>query len=355
MAILALAWSRVHPIEGAKNQPYLDEKRAELQAMRKAGFSILLDLGTQYAPDWIYDYPHSRFRNQYGDEYSGGIGETGVNAVFNDDMRTKLAAYVEEVFADFGTHVDVVRLGFMRYGEIGYPHPSFNAKTNSYWAYDDIAQGKAVGLPAGIEPCPVPGWVPGQSSADHDDARRFAAWYIASLQNYHDWQIGLVGRVHHGRMAMLYPSWGIRDGQLERAMSVDLGGTTSAEVNGEIQRGFDFRRFVAGIDTPRVIVYGTWIDSNPDWSDDDAPNPRNPCPIRYLASLAAAHPLHLRVMGENTGGGGLAAMQLTFQRAERYGLDGLMWAFEADLYDGESPTLADLAVCVQRLRHPPRP
>ena len=95
------------------------------------------------------------------------------------------------------------------------------------------------------------------------------------------------------------------------------------------------------------MVCGTWIDSRPEWSDDDAPNPKNPCPIGHLSSLAAAHPLKLRVMGENTGGGGMAAMQLTFQRARRYGLDGVMWAFERDLHDGKPPTLEDLAPCIR--------
>lgn len=347
MAHVALIWNRVCPTEGAWNQAYLDEKKAEVQKMRQAGYAIMLDFGAQYPPEWIYGQPNSRYRNQYGDAYAGGIGETGVNVVFNAKLREMLGAYVTGVLADFGKDVDIVRLGLMRYSEIGYPHPSFKGRKNAYWAYDDIAQGKVEGLPAGVKPCPVPGWTPGRPSADHVDARRFAAWYVDALANFHDWQIELVARQYEGRMAMLYPSWGIREGQLESAVLNDLNGTTSAERNGEIQRAFAFKRFIEGIQNPRVMVCGTWIDSRPEWSDDDAPNPKNPCPIGHLSSLAAAHPLKLRVMGENTGGGGMAAMQLTFQRARRYGLDGVMWAFERDLHDGKPPTLEDLAPCIR--------
>lgn len=343
MGILELQWSNFYSTEGVENTTYINSKKAELQALRNAGYQVMLGFGTQYAPSWIYNYPNSRFKNQYGDSYSGGNGETGVNVVFNDAMRQKQAAYIADVFSEFGTDFAMVRLGFMRYGEIGYPHPTYNGHTNSYWAYDDIAQGNAGGLPAGISPCTVKGWIPGQASTNHDSARIFANWYLGALKNYHDWQIDLVSSYYSGKMAMLYPSWGVRNNQLDGAINVDLNGTTSVEINGELQRGFDFKSMIQGIDNPNVVVYGTWIDSNPDWSDDDSANPQNPCPIHYLSDLAKNHPLKLHVMGENTGGGGITAMDLTFQRMEKYGLDGLMWAFESDLYDTTSPTLADYA------------
>ena len=128
MAHVALIWNRVCPTEGAWNQAYLDEKKAEVQKMRQAGYAIMLDFGAQYPPEWIYGQPNSRYRNQYGDAYAGGIGETGVNVVFNAKLREMLGAYVTGVLADFGKDVDIVRLGLMRYSEIGYPHPSFKGR-----------------------------------------------------------------------------------------------------------------------------------------------------------------------------------------------------------------------------------
>ena len=57
---------------------------------------------------------------------------------------------------------------------------------------------------------------------------------------------------------MMYPSWGIRPGQIDAAVADQLAGKTSAEVNGELPRGFDFARFIHGITDPDVIVYCTW-------------------------------------------------------------------------------------------------
>ncbi len=343
MGHMSLHWNRYYPAEGVRDSAYVADKQAELRAMREVGFDIMLDLGLQYPPAWVYEMPDSRFVNQYGDAYVGGVGETGVNAVFNDHLRQQQAAYVRDVLAVFGADVDIVRLGFMRYSEIGYPHPTFKGRTNAYWAYDAIAQGMRPGLPAGVPPCPVPGWVPGTSNGRHEDARRFLDWYIRALKHYHDWQIDLVGGLFEGRMAMLYPSWGIRGDQREAAILTNLAGDTPAERNGEIQRAFDFKLLIEGINNPRVMVCGTWVDANPIWSDDDAPFPRNPSPIHYLAELARRHPLKLGVMGENTGGGGIAAMNLTFARAARHRLEILMWAFESHLYDGQPPTLDDFA------------
>lgn len=345
MSILSLHWNRFEPGDGRRDDAYVAGKRAELDALKKAGFRVMLDVGVQYPPQWVCDMPNSRFVNQYGDAYSGGVGETGVNAVFNEAVRQKVDAYLKAVLSEFGGEVEIVRLGLMRYGEIGYPHPSFRGKTNAYWAYDDNAQGKTNGLPSGVAVCPVPGWVPGQSSEGSNDAHLFADWYLGALQNYHDWQIDVVGEVYQGKMAMLYPSWGIRRNQLDEAVKGNLDGTTSAEKNGEIQRGFDFKRLVGGIKNPRVIVYGTWVDSNPAWSDD-APNPLNSCPIHHLSTLAKNHPLKLRVMGENTGGGGIAALDLTFERVKQYGIEGLMWAFESDLYDGVPPMIENFEMRV---------
>src|SRR5690606_18425367 len=124
---------------------------------------------------------------------------------------------------------------------------SFAGKANCYWAFDPFAQGKKPGLPAGMTPCPVPGWKPGDASPDHASARAFIHWYLDSLKHYHDWQITTVRKHYAGPLMMLYPSWGIRPGQLDAAIAADLAGTTPAEKNGELQRGFDFARFIGGL------------------------------------------------------------------------------------------------------------
>ncbi|KAA6301634.1 MAG: hypothetical protein EZS26_002240 [Candidatus Ordinivivax streblomastigis] len=350
MAILALGWDSFYSSEGVKNTTYINTQKALLQSYRDLGYQVMLDFGTQYAPGWIYNYPNSRWKNQYGDEYSGGIGETAVNVVFNDLMRQKQEQYVHDVFDELGKDFEIVRLGFMRYGELGFIEPNFKSKTNCYWAFDAIAQGQVAGLPEGVSVCPLPGWTPGTASVNNADARQFIEWYINSLKNYHDWQITMVRKYFDNEMAMLYPSWGLRDGQLEAAIKVNLNGTTDTEKNMEVQRAHDFRRFIEGITDPKVIVYGTWIDSNPEWSSAS-----NPCPIEFLATAAKNNPLKLKVMGENTGGGGIAEMELTFKRMADNGLAGIMWAFENDLYDSTSPTLTNYTRLIAQYLEKPLP
>jgi hypothetical protein len=321
----------VEPREGAWNTNYIETKRKEYQQIVAAGFEVVLDVGMQYPPSWIFNYPHSRYLNQYGDAFvSPVIGGNGANAVFNQVIRDKQARYLRHIFASLGTSFYAVRLGWGHYGELNYLAPTFNNRNNSYWAYDAIAQGRAPGLPPGMQAAPRPGWTPGTASANHAAAAAFAQWYLDSLKHYHDWQIATVRNIYAGKLLMLYPSWGIRPGQLEDAVAGDLAGTTSAERNGEIQRGFDFARFINGIKDQGVVVYTTWLDA--DDSADSASDQRYWSPVHYLAALAAAHPLGLEVWGENTGRGSRAAMERCFTQMAVYNLHGVIWAFEADLY-----------------------
>jgi hypothetical protein len=60
-----------------------------------------------------------------------------------------------------------------------------------------------------------------------------------------------------------------------------LAGQTPPEKNGEIQRGFDFARFIGGTRDPRVGVHCTWLDADPSWSDETSPDP-----VRWSLSTA---------------------------------------------------------------------
>ncbi len=344
-ALLELNWSQFYSADGVKNTQYIADAKNKLKTMKDMGYKVMLGLGTQYSPSWIYNYPNSRYVNQYGDAYSTTeSGDTAVNAVFNNKIRGKLEEYVLDVFEELGTDFDIIRLGWMRYGEIGFPNQNFNGNSNSWWGFDDIAQGKVTGLPEGVPVRPVVGWKPGDASPN-GEAKAFANWYMDALLNYQNWQVDLISKYSDAELAILYPSWGMREGQLDNAIKVNLNGSTGPEKNGEVQRGFDFARLISGITNPKAIVYCTWIDANPDWTNgDDQERPttsNNFSPVHYMAYYAKQHPLKLKIMGENTGGGGMSAMNLTFERMKKYNLDGLMWAFENDLYDGSAPVLSD--------------
>jgi hypothetical protein len=303
-----------------------------------AGINVTLDLGNQYPPGWIFAIPNSRYVNQFGDTYSTTeAGKNIPNFVFNNTVRTKLAEYYVHAITDIGTaNIYAIRAGGGWYGELHYPDPAFNSHTNSYWAYDAIAQGQAAGLPPGVSTDPVPGWKPGTASTNHTSATAFAEWYLGSMKNYHDWQISTLRQVFGGKIIMMYPSWGVRPTQLASAEVADLNGTTRAETGGNLQTGVDYARFVGGLQDTNVIVYTTWLDSTN--GDDVSTDPQNWNPVHYLASLA--QPKDLQVWGESTGHGSYAAMQQAFNQMKAYHLVGVMWAFEPDLYSGQYATYA---------------
>lgn len=269
-------------------------------------------------------------------------------------MRAKLAAYFHALFAGLGNDFYAVRLGGGRYGELGYPAPLSGKDRNCYWAFDDLAQGKSLGLADGEVPCPVAGWKPGATSSDHAAARSFLNWYMASMENYHDWQIQEVRRYFAGPLLMLYPSiGGLRPGQLDAAIRDDCAGATQAEKTGEVSRGYDTARFIAGITDPNVVVYSTWIDGFPGCNDASA-DPERWNPAHYLASLAAAHQPPLLCGGENTGHPETPAnMQVTFQRLRDDHLCVIFWAFEPGLFDpsGGKASCATFGAFIARNRN----
>jgi hypothetical protein len=344
LAVLSVLWDRFEPVEGAPDSIYIQKLRTDLDVLRGAGLQVVLDLGIQYPPAWLGKLADSRYQNQYGEAFvDRKPGMNVANSVFNSKVRDCQEAYMGKLFGALGKDFYAVRLGGGWYGELNFPPAKFQKQNNCYWGFDAIAQGLKPGLPSGMGPCPVPGWKPGTPSTEHADAGRFLNWYLESLKNYHDWQITTTRRFYTGPLMMLYPSWGIRPGQIEAAVTADLSGTTPPERNGETQRGFDFTRFIGGITDSKVWVHCTWLDSDPAWSDDASSSESRWSPPHFLASLAMRHSPSLVISAENTGGGGPAALRLCAERARAFGIQTIFWAFEPDLFDGQPPELEDLA------------
>lgn len=337
--MLRLSWSSYMPLPGTPDRDYRASKHAELAELRAAGFAVILNLGMHNPPDWIHDgYPDSRYINQYGEAYRGDDQNNGdLNIIFNPALRALTADYVQTVFSEFGSDFAGVRLGGGRFGELTYPPASYDGHENVYWAFDRNALAQS----------PVPDWRPGAPSP-RGEAAQFLDWYLDALVEFQNWQIATVRQNYSGPLLMLYPSWGIRPGQIERALAGNLDGSTAAERNGEIQRGFDFARQIAALRDPDVIVTTTWLDA--DASADDKPDPRYWSPVKYLASLTARHPLKLQLFGENTGQGQIVEMELSALQMRRYGLRGMFWYREEELFSGQYATLADYQ---QTIAHTP--
>ena len=356
VAMVSVQWRRFQPQPGTIDEAYVQEVRHRKEVLCQLGYRLQLDLGVQYAPGWVFALKHGRYRNQYGGAFE--TRESGwdlPNVVFNAEVRRALAGYFAEVFGRLGRDWDYVRLGCAACGELNFPQHNFAGRTNCYWGFDNLAQGKAPGLAPGRSPCPVPGWKPGTVSPGHASARAFAQWYLESLAHYQDWQISTVRRWFDGDLCLLYGSWGLRPGWLEAGVAGYLKVTTPAERNGEIQQGYDWERMVRRLKDPKVIIYCTWLDAtlqNQDQSDDASAQEARWSPARWLCHLAGQHPLKLRVWGENTGHNNRAVMRRTFDRVKQFHLMGVMWAFEPELFAAPNPhhyaTFADYAELIRQ-------
>jgi len=328
--VVRFSWKDLEPTEGTFDANAVARWQAQLARLRGAGIGVIAELGFHDPPAWAHAYPNSRYVDQYGDAYDGkGTIDSGdLNLVFNPQMRVLAGRYIAQVFATFGTDFAAVRLGGGRWGELTYPPQTYAGKGNCYWGYDANAQGSN----------PVGGWRPGAASP-RGEAGAFVEWYLNALVGYEGWQVQAVRGSYAGQLMLLFPSWGVRPGQVQEATARNLDGTTSAEVNGELQRGYDFARQIAAISDPKVIVTTTWLDASTPYESD--PYPQDWTPIKYLASLAQAHPLHLKLYGENTGQGSAEAMRYAASQMQRYGLIGMDWYCETEIFSGQYATLSD--------------
>ena len=325
----SLSWKKVYPTRGVIDVSYLERKRSELDQIYQSGFEVILLLGYHDIPGWVHEeYADSYYINQYGDRYEDTNDAGDANLVYNPTLRQLTEGYIQTIFSYFGTNFLAVRIGGGRYGELTYPPAEYANKTNCYWAFDQNALAKS----------PLPNWRPGDPSPA-GEAKKFLDTYLDTLVDFQNWQIATVRKSYSGWIMILYPSWGIRPGDEEAALQENLSGNTSAEKNGEIQRGYDFARQILAIEDPNVIVTTTWLDA--DASADDGPDLRYWSPVKYLAYLANRHPLSLPLFGENTGKGSRTAMELSAAQMERYNLVGMAWYNEIELFSGQYANLED--------------
>jgi hypothetical protein len=328
--LFSLRWREFAPSEGAVDANYVSRKKTELAQLRQAGLQPILSLGVHDPPDWPHtNYPNSYYVNQFGDQYVDGLDTGDVNLMFNPAMRSLARAYIQSVLNTFGADFAAIRLGGGRYGELTYPPASWGGKSNLYWNYDANALAQS----------PVPNWRPGDASPN-GEARAFLRWHLDAMTEFQNWQIGMMRQLgYQGPLMMLYPSWGIRPGDFDKAVATNLNGSSSAEINGEIARGFDFQSQIAAINDPKVIVTSTWVDAPS--SADGGTDQRYWSPVHYLSYLAQAHPLHLSSFGENTGHGDRSKMDLTASRMKQYHLTGMLRYNESEMFSGSYASLTD--------------
>lgn len=315
---LELNWSAYEPAPGQFDANYAAQQRSRFDALRGAGMAVVLDVGMQYPPAWAFGVDGgTRFVNQYGDVWHGGLSEDVPNAVFDQNVRNAEAAYIRRVAADFGDGFWAIRAGGLLQNELRYPPPTYNGHANSYWAFDGNAQAHS----------PVPGWRPGQ--AGPAQATSFLNYYLDSLTGFQQWLTATYRAAFPSAwLQLLKPSWGLRPGDFEAAVASNLDGSTKPAGWGTLAMGLDWQRQVNAVTDPRVVLYSSWMERG-----EDGGTPATMAPAHYLATLGAAK--GLRTAGENADASDGGAMMATIvQRARAWGLAGLMWLDESTLFGG---------------------
>jgi hypothetical protein len=325
---LDLNWSAYQPGPGQVDGSYVSSMRSRLASLRSAGLNVVLDVGMQYPPAWIFNVSsNTRFVNQYGDVWHGNLSEDVPNAVFDSTVRSYEAQYIAQVAADFGDVFYAVRSGGLLQDELRYPPTNYNGHTNSYWAYDGAAQTQS----------PVPGWRPGTADGR---ASTFANWYMQSITDFMTWLVGTY-RSHFASpwIEVLMPSWGIRPGELDAAVARNLDGSTPPAGWGTLAEGLDWTRQVNAISDSHTMLYGTWMERG-----DDGNTANSMAPSHYLVTLGAAR--GFPVAGENASSGDdVATMQAVVQHTRDWGMAGLMWLDENSLYSNPA-SLAEYSLFI---------
>lgn len=332
VAHLAVSWRSFEPSRGVVDRTYLAEVRSRYGALRAAGLRVVLDLGVQYPPSWVFELPGgTRWVDQYGDTYSAGLGDDVPDTVWNGDVRAALGEYVRDAGAALADLTFVgVRVGGGPYGELRLPEPHYNGHVDAWWGFG----------PAALRSNPVPDWRPGQP--DPAKAARFLDWYLQSVTDYLSWQLDVYRAAFpSSQLQVLQPSWGVRPGEVAAAADGSLSGLSRGERRQTLQQGLDWARQLPVVAAhPGTVVSSTWMDA-PDQGTDAVYE----SPLRFLVRLAA--PYGVGVMGENTGRGSLAAMQLSVSRTRELGLVGMLWMREPDMYGATYATLGDYAALIR--------
>ena len=144
----------------------------------------------------------------------------------------------------------------------------------------------------------------------------------------------------------MYPSWGLRPGDIESAVDDRLSGNTFAQKINQVQEGLDWKSQVAKL-PPGTMVYSTYLEAV-----DRDQTVQGQAPMTYLAGLA--RPAKLPLGGESAGQDDAASLQRVVDQSLNLGLTTMVWMNEGDLYGkkADRASLADLAAVIKKVTPP---
>lgn len=337
VAMLELSWRDYEPVRGVWNEPYVRDQQERLRSLLASSRRLTLALGIYDPPAWSFELADSRYVDERG------LPSTQLNVVFNEQVRTAAARYLQRVAYDLGLHnFWSVRVTSGGSSEVLFPD-------GGYWAFDANALGGPL-LPPTLSPNPLPGWRPGEEDVPISQVAQWADWYVAALADVVDWQMAILASLEFdGYFEVVTPGVGV----LPRAYTALIAEYLPRSLLGV---GAVWDRFYGFLRTKRNVV--AYVSSMADRSGAndgcaqadrsvafDDPAVEDWSAVRWISRVAEEYGLLKR--GENPGFNAPATlnadyqdptvegmMSVAFRQMESCGFQGIYWAHDGQLWDG---------------------
>lgn len=339
-------WDQAQPSQGAFSASYLAKMVGICQQYKAAGYRVVVSPGLHYPPAWVTSLTNGQYRDQ------NGVGSGTPNFTWNPAVRTAAGAYISQLVTAIGASVDYYRVGLSGSGECYYP----NTSSHQWWAFDALAQGSAANLPAGVGACPMPGWTPGAATWNGaavtvTQATAWWNWYEGALINAHNWQTAAYRSAGWAGLVMYnMPGVGAVPHVIDARLGQLLAPMTGNTGDNQMENGSAWHLQLAALNLTNAVVN---VSSIHDGSGDPVNNSSTTADA--AVALAAADPWNshwssarwisylagqrgARVLGENVGSNTAADVAGIMAQAQACGLYGLMWSYDAQMFDGSHAT-----------------
>ena len=382
-AQITLAWKDYEVSDGVFDENYMTTIIHNITIFQHAGQKVDVQLALHYVPAWIMRIPNAFYMNQYEAKAPQAYGYDDPNYVFNGTIRQKVQSFEVHTLQRMNALIGLNTIWDFRIdggdgGEAYYgPSDDGQGHSNSYWAYDENAQGIRNNLPMGVSKTPFPGWRPGQKTYHNhpfsvSQVQQWYTWYFDSRMKYYNWQVALYRNAgFHSYLTVETPGFGTRPDEYTMNIHAYLNG--SGDPNGTMSRAAVWQNFYPALTNKKnIIAYVSSIaDANP-YSTNDicqandgrvAFNTDNAIytwgGVRYVSYIANKY--GFLKSGENPGydagagsNYGLPMLNEAVKEMASCGLLGMFWAHDDRLYTTKNTpsaniiTLADYAEVIHR-------
>ncbi|GAC1363628.1 MAG: hypothetical protein NVS2B12_06230 [Ktedonobacteraceae bacterium] len=383
IAHVEIAWKDYETADGVFDQNSINSSTKNIITFLRFGQKVDLQLAVHYTPSWVMHLPDAQYLNQHG--IAPSQSSNGPNYVFNAIVRQKVQDFEMHALQEIDRQVGLNAIWDFRVdggegGEALYPEATDILRhSNSYWAYDNNAQGKKKNLPFGVSATPFPGWLPGQTKYHGqpfttEQVAQWYNWYFESRMNYYNWQIALYRNAgFKNYLTIETPGFGTRPDEFTMNKDHYLNGV--GDPNGTMSRAAVWQNLYPLItNKSNIIAYVTSMADSGSQSPNDMCQPEdrnvdfNKSPnintwgaARYVSFIANKY--GLLKGGENPGYGAGAGSDYGIPMLERAAKEmascqfiGMFWAHDDRLYthsklQANTITLADYANVIHQYNY----